>query len=131
MYDTAKSFLLSYDSTSASLVQYLPKTFGFITGLEYKDTTLGLNGVNTTRFQGGMVFNVTVGFHNVVMDMAERKKSINVNVKNMEKFSLLLGDTLLIQKDGSIPEILTKASKSIGDITYNISDKKVHHIYIV
>jgi hypothetical protein len=76
------------------------------------------------------VFNVTIGFHNVVMDIAERKKSINVNIKNIEKFSLLLGDTLLIQKNGNIPEILTKASKSIGDITYNISDKKVHHIDI-
>jgi nucleosome binding factor SPN SPT16 subunit len=113
VYETAQSFLSSQDPT---LLPYLPKTFGFGIGLEYKDSTFTLNATNNLRFVPGMVFAFTIGFHNVPLQDKLRHSS-------MDKFSLLIGDTILIQGNNMIPDIMTKCSKALTDISYNIADK--------
>jgi nucleosome binding factor SPN SPT16 subunit len=119
--EAAKAFLKKKD---ASLLPYLPKTLGFAIGLEFRDSTMLLNNVNTTKFSSGMVVNLAVGFHNVPLDKGDTEKSPEV-IKKLGVFSMLLADVVAVQAQG-IPDVLTKVSKEFGDVSYSISgDNKV------
>eukprot|EP00605_Chrysophyceae_sp_TOSAG23-4_P002193 GSChrysophyteH1.ASY1.ANO1.2423.1 assembled CDS len=111
----ARAWLEKADS---SLLACMPKTLGFAMGLEFRDNTLVLNDKNTTKFEDGMVFSLSVGFHNVALASEERG---NVSAyKKLETFSVLLGDTVKIGKEGPA-DVLTKLSKEFADVSYNIS----------
>lgn len=113
----AKAFLQKKDS---ALLGNLPKTLGFAMGLEFRDSSLVLNDKNATKFVDGMVFNLSVGFHNVPLS-AEDKKGAGEAAQKLDVFSLLLGDTVRIQQE-SLPEILTKFSKEYNDVSYSIGE---------
>lgn len=115
--DAARAYLTAKD---ASLISHLPKSLGFAIGLEFRDSTSLLNASNTAVFQEGMVFNLSVGFQNVPLTDADKVKSVP-SIQKLSQFSLLLSDTVCIQKDG-VPDVLTKISKNIEDITYNLND---------
>ena len=108
------------EAKDSSLLQYLPKSLGFSIGLEFRDSTLVLNNTNTAKFAAGMMFNLSVGFHNIPLTQEERGKA--PSAQKLSVFSLLIGDTVLVQKDQA-PEILTKTSKEFADCSYNINDK--------
>jgi nucleosome binding factor SPN SPT16 subunit len=116
----ARNFLSTRNS---ALLAHLPKTLGFAIGIQFRDSSLILNDKNTTKFVENMIIALTVGFHNVALE-EEDKKGSGEALKKMNVFSLLLADTVRIQKD-STPEILTKASKEFGDVSYSISENKV------
>lgn len=117
--DAARSFLSRRD---ASLLPLLPKTLGFATGLEFRDSAMLISGTNTARFVPGMVFVLSVGFQDVPLSEEERRGAAP-NVRKLGSFSLLVSDTVLVQKDGGVPDVLTKASRSFEDVSYNINDK--------
>eukprot|EP01041_Mallomonas_annulata_P010767 gene10767-22491_t len=106
----AKDYLNKKDP---SLLPFLPKTLGFAIGLEFRDSTLVLNSTNTTRFTDGMVFTLIVGFHDIPLATEEKIKS-PPTIQKLEKFSLLLADTIYIRKEGAA-DILTKSSRNFGD----------------
>ena len=43
-------------------------------------------------------------------------------MQKLKVFSLLVGDTMLIQREG-VPDVLTKSSKEFSDISYKLDDK--------
>ncbi len=112
----AKSFLASRD---AALANHLAKSLGFAVGLEFRDSSQVLNANNSNKFCENQVFTLSVGFHNVPLS-AEDKAGAASSIQKLEAFSLLLADTILVQKDGS-PEVLTKYTKEFGEVSYNIS----------
>eukprot|EP00597_Dinobryon_sp_UTEXLB2267_P003293 CAMPEP_0170058440 /NCGR_PEP_ID=MMETSP0019_2-20121128/1065_1 /TAXON_ID=98059 /ORGANISM="Dinobryon sp., Strain UTEXLB2267" /LENGTH=426 /DNA_ID=CAMNT_0010263387 /DNA_START=155 /DNA_END=1432 /DNA_ORIENTATION=- len=114
----AKTFLKKKDPT---LLTFLPKNLGFAIGLEFRDGSLVLNNVNTTKFAVGMVFNLAVGFHNVPLTTEDKEKSPEV-IQRLEVFSMLIADVVAVQKEG-LPEVLTKLSKEFGDVSYSISNE--------
>lgn len=116
VFETGKTFLSRRDS---SLVPYLSKTIGFATGLEFRDSSMLLNHSNSCKFSPGMVFVLSVGFQDIPLSEADRS-SASDNLKGMNSFSLLISDTVCIQRDGSVPEVLTKASRSFEDVSYNM-----------
>jgi nucleosome binding factor SPN SPT16 subunit len=117
----AHSFLSERDK---SLLDHLPKTLGFAIGLEFKDSVLSLNGTNSNKFEEGMVFCLSVGFHKVPLTPADKARA-SPAVQKLNDFSLLLSDTVLIQKSGPA-EILTKSTKDFGSVSYNLNDKVTH-----
>ena len=117
VYLNAKSFLTKKDP---KMLSHLPKSLGFAIGLEFRDSLLVLNDKNDNKFTENMIFTLAVGFHNIPISSEEKKGSLS----NLDTFSLLIADTVRIQKD-SIPEILTKTSKDFSDVSYTISDAEV------
>ena len=118
VYEAAKKYLEDKDK---NLVAFLPKSLGFAIGLEFRDSTLVLNGTNTAKFQEGMVFCLSVGFQNVPLTPEDTAKS-SASMQKLKVFSLLVGDTMLIQREG-VPDVLTKSSKEFSDISYKLDDK--------
>ena len=114
--EEAKNFLTRKDP---SLVPYLSKSLGFSIGLEFRDSSMLLNQSNTATFAPGMVFALSVGFQEIPLT-EEDKAGAADNIKHLQSFSLLIGDTVCIQKDGSVPDVLTKASRSFEDVSYNM-----------
>jgi nucleosome binding factor SPN SPT16 subunit len=112
----AKSFVASRDAT---LSAHLSKSLGFCLGLEFRDSGMVLTEKNNHKFEENMVFTLSVGFHAVPLS-AEDKAGATSSVQKLDSFSLLLADTVLIQKDGS-PEVLTKFTKEYGEVSYNIA----------
>lgn len=112
----AKAFLASRD---ASLANHLAKSLGFAVGLEFRDSSQVLNANNSNKFAENQIFTLSVGFHNVPLS-AEEKAGAASSIQKLESFSLLLADTILVQKDGA-PEVLTKLTKEFGEVSYNIS----------
>jgi nucleosome binding factor SPN SPT16 subunit len=111
----ARAFLERKDP---SLVACLPKSLGFAIGLEFRDGTMVLNSNNENVFEEGMVFNLSVGLSNVPMDDGSGKK-IPEAMQALKNFSLLISDTVAVQKEG-VPDVLTKLSKAFSDVHYNI-----------
>lgn len=119
VYQAALDFLTKKNS---ALLSHLPKTLGFAVGIEFRDSSLVLNSSNTTKFVDDMIFNLSVGFHNVPLLPEDKTGTTSAAIKKLSVFSLLLSDTVRIVKEG-VPEVLTKFSKEYSDISYNISDK--------
>ncbi len=116
--ESGRTFLKKKD---ASLLSYLPKTIGFVIGLEFRDGTLVLNASNPTKFTASMVLNLSVGFHNVPLS-AEEKTGASEAIQKLTQFSLLLADVVAVAASGA-PDILTKISKEFSDVSYNIAGK--------
>jgi nucleosome binding factor SPN SPT16 subunit len=113
----AKNYL---SKKAPELLEHLPKSLGFAIGLEFRDSTMLLNSTNSTRFEVGMVFNLVVGFQNVPLS-EEDKRGASASIKKMNEFSLLVADTVVIQAEG-VPEVLTKATRTTSDVTYNLAE---------
>ena len=114
VHAAAKAFLAQKDP---SLLSHLPKSLGFVTGLEFRDSLFVLNEKNTHKFVDGMIITLIVGLHNVPLPPPDQRSGSNMTV-----FSLLLADTVRVQTD-AIPEVLTKFTKDFGDVSYSISDE--------
>eukprot|EP00981_Chlorochromonas_danica_P000694 scaffold147_cov164-Ochromonas_danica.AAC.11 len=119
VYEGARAYLKNKD---AALLSHLPKNLGFAIGLEFRDSTLVLNQTNNTPFSEGMVFNLSVGLHNIPLS-EEDKASAPEAVKALSVFSLLVSDMVVVLKEG-VPDILTKISKEYADISYSIGDQE-------
>lgn len=111
----AKQYLASKEPAMAT---HMSKTLGFCLGLEFRDSTNVLNDKNTNKFEEGMIFTLSLGFHAVPL-AAEDKEKASPAFKKLEAFSLLIADTVLITK--TAPDVLTKSTKEYGEVSYNMS----------
>lgn len=68
----AVSFLKERD---AELVKNLPKTLGFATGLDFRDSHFLLSAKNSAQFRQGMVFCLNVGLQNLELSESDRASS--------------------------------------------------------
>ncbi|CAI9101355.1 OLC1v1038658C1 [Oldenlandia corymbosa var. corymbosa] len=99
------------EKEAPELVASLTKSAGTGIGLEFRESGYNLNVKNDRILKAGMVFNVSLGFHNL---QAETK-----NPKT-EKYSLLLADTIIVGQSG--PEIITSlSSKAVKDVVYSFN----------
>lgn len=98
---------------SPELLPYMTKSAGTGIGLEFRESGLSLNSKNDRVVKAGMVFNVTLGFHNLQTE---------TNNPKIEKFSLLLADTVIVVNDKP-PEVLTSAcSRATKDVFYSFNE---------
>jgi nucleosome binding factor SPN SPT16 subunit len=116
VYAEAVAFV---QETAPDLVQYLPKSFGFCMGIEFRDSSLLLNATNANLFVPNMIFNLSVGFQGIPLSEDDKANQSKVYA-DMTTFSLLIADTVCILSEG-FPDTLTKLS--IEDVYYNIGDK--------
>ncbi|KXG25529.1 hypothetical protein SORBI_3007G192600 [Sorghum bicolor] len=94
------------------LLPNLTKSAGTGIGLEFRESGLNLNAKNDRRIKQGMVFNVSLGLHNVQAETTSEKT---------KQFSLLLADTVLVNERGH--EILTApCSKAVKDVAYSFNE---------
>lgn len=118
VYDQVVDFVKSKDE---SLVDKLTKNLGFVTGIEFREGSLLLNAKTSATVEKGMVFNVNVGFQDLVNPEAKDKDAKN--------YALFLGDTVVVggSADGSSDDDAT--SKGATLLTPTVK-KKVKHIGI-
>jgi len=118
VYNRAKDFLAK---KYPKLVERLPKSLGFSLGIEFKDSVYSFTAKTDPqlRFRPDMVFSLAVGFQDVPLSASD-KKSTKGPLRKLDKFSLLVADTVRIAEDGKIPDILTKTPCQWTDVSYNI-----------
>ncbi|CAL5028226.1 unnamed protein product [Urochloa decumbens] len=94
------------------LLPYLTKSAGTGIGLEFRESGLNMNAKNDRRIKQGMVFNISLGLHNVQAETTSEKT---------KQFSLLLADTVVVTEKGN--EILTApCSKAVKDVAYSFNE---------
>ncbi|XP_062225355.1 FACT complex subunit SPT16-like [Phragmites australis] len=94
------------------LLPHLTKSAGTGIGLEFRESGLNLNPKNDRQIKQGMIFNVSLGLHNVQAETTNEKT---------KQFSLLLADTVLVSEKGH--EILTApCSKAVKDVAYSFNE---------
>ena len=59
------------DEKRSDLIEKLPKSLGFSIGLEFRDATLLLTAKNNAIFRSGMIFNLSVGFSDLVLNKTD------------------------------------------------------------
>ncbi|PSK35602.1 FACT complex subunit SPT16 [Candidozyma pseudohaemuli] len=101
------------ESKKPDLASHLTKNAGWLTGLEFRDSTLVLNAKNERKLVDGQVFSLTIGFSNLI-----DSKATNPKLKN---YSLLITDTVRVGDGQSF--ILTNYQKARKEITFNLKDE--------
>lgn len=90
------------------LIEKLTKTFGFVTGIEFREGSLVIGAKNSIPVKKGMVFIVAIGFSDLKNSQAEDEKS--------KTYSLFIGDTVVALEAGPVTVLTTnkKKLKNIG-----------------
>ncbi|KAF7100396.1 hypothetical protein CFC21_101920 [Triticum aestivum] len=90
------------------LLPFLTKSAGTGIGIEFRESWLSLSEKNGRTLKEGMIFNVSLGFQNLI-DKTNNEKT--------KEFSLWLADTVLVCKEN--PKVLTSfISKADSDAFY-------------
>ncbi|KAG6646821.1 FACT complex subunit SPT16-like [Carya illinoinensis] len=100
------------EKDAPELAANLTKTAGTGIGLEFRESGLSLNAKNDRVLKPGMVFNVSLGFHNLQAE---------TNNAKTHKFSVLLADTVIVGEE--VPEVVTvSSSKAVKDVAYSFNE---------
>jgi nucleosome binding factor SPN SPT16 subunit len=109
------------ESGAPEFLPYFTKNAGTGIGIEFRESGLTLNGKNDKVIKAGMVFNVSLGFHNLTTDSKNPKS---------KTFSLLLADTAFVTERGA-PEVPTlRCSKTYTDIAYSFKDDEEEEVKV-
>lgn len=92
------------------LLPNLTKSAGTGIGLEFRESGLNLNPKNDRIIKAGMVFNVSLGLHNL---QAETKS------EKTKQYSFLLADTCLVP----LENLTASCSKLLKDVAYSFNDE--------
>jgi nucleosome binding factor SPN SPT16 subunit len=104
------------------LLKFLPKSFGFGLGLDFREPSMILSSKNQRQFAANMVFNLAVGFHDLELTNIH-KEGAQGSVRNLSKYSMLIADTVVIRANEQPPDVLTKHSVEWKDVSYFINEK--------
>eukprot|EP00537_Pseudo-nitzschia_pungens_P012138 CAMPEP_0172394934 /NCGR_PEP_ID=MMETSP1061-20121228/17113_1 /TAXON_ID=37318 /ORGANISM="Pseudo-nitzschia pungens, Strain cf. pungens" /LENGTH=1093 /DNA_ID=CAMNT_0013126393 /DNA_START=181 /DNA_END=3462 /DNA_ORIENTATION=+ len=119
VYKAAVSYLKK--NGHEKLIEKLPKNLGFAQGLDFRDSTLLLSPKNSVVFRKGMVFCLAVGFQNLVLTESHLNNTPKDSpVKKLRNYALMVSDMVNITDKGG--EVLTKMSKAITNVAYNVND---------
>lgn len=104
------------EKDSPELVPNLTKSAGTGIGLEFRESGLNLNAKNDRILKPGMVFNVCLGFQNLLTWSQKDTKE-----PKTQKFAVLLADTVIVGEKG--PEVVTSiSSKALKDVAYSFNE---------
>jgi len=78
------------------LLKFLPKSFGFGLGLDFRESSMILNSKNQRLFAPNMVFNLAIGFHDLEL-ADEHKQNAQGSIRKLSKYSMLVADTVVIR----------------------------------
>mmetsp|Transcript_2955 Transcript_2955/g.9019 ORF Transcript_2955/g.9019 Transcript_2955/m.9019 type:complete len:755 (-) Transcript_2955:748-3012(-) len=107
------------------LLKFLPKSFGFGLGLDFRESSMILNSKNQRLFAPNMVFNLAIGFHDLEL-ADEHKQNAQGSIRKLSKYSMLVADTVVIRSPEEPPEVITKHSMEWKDVSYFINEKGDH-----
>ncbi|KAI9656979.1 MAG: FACT complex subunit spt16 [Alyxoria varia] len=97
------------------LEKHFTKTVGYAIGLEARDSLMTLNATNNRVIKDGMTLAVSVGFADVKNPHSQDKKD--------SSYSLLIADTIRVQKDGNA--VFTKdASADLNGVSFFFQDNQ-------
>ncbi|RKP31850.1 SPT16-domain-containing protein [Metschnikowia bicuspidata] len=109
VYHGAIKFL---ESKKPLLVSHFTKNAGWLTGIEFRDSTLVLNGKNERPLINDQIVSLTIGFNGLNNDSA-----LNSKLKN---YALLLTDTYKITEGNAIS--LTNYQKSRNEVAFYLKN---------
>lgn len=92
---------------------YFMKNVGMGIGIEFWELGLILNGKNDWMIWVGMVFNVLLGFYNLLMELRNLK---------LKMFLLLFVDIVVVLEKGFLEVLMLKCLKIYMDIVYLFKD---------
>lgn len=95
-------------SKKPELVDNFTKNAGWLTGLEFRDSTLVLNGKNERELINGQVFSLTIGFNNLTNASATNPK--------LKNYALLITDTYKVSEGEAY--LLTNFQKNRREVTF-------------
>lgn len=98
------------EKNAPELLPNLTKSAGTGIGLEFRESGLNLNPKNDRIIKAGMVFNVSLGLHNL---QAETKS------EKTKQYSFLLADTCLVP----LENLTASCSKLLKDVAYSFNDE--------
>lgn len=108
VYENAVNFI---KEKVPQLKDKIPTNFGFGIGLEFRESNLYINAKNEKEVEEGMVFNVVVGFDNL---LNEKEKA----------YAIQVSDTVAVRKQNQPNAAMTyKVSRKYEDISYSIQDE--------
>ena len=97
------------------LEKHFTKNVGYAVGLEARDSLMTLNATNDRVIKDGMTLAVSVGFADVKNPQSQDKKD--------SSYSLLIADTIRVQKDGNV--VFTKdASVDLNGVSFFFQDNE-------
>eukprot|EP00639_Heterosigma_akashiwo_P009747 CAMPEP_0194596634 /NCGR_PEP_ID=MMETSP0292-20121207/25794_1 /TAXON_ID=39354 /ORGANISM="Heterosigma akashiwo, Strain CCMP2393" /LENGTH=1079 /DNA_ID=CAMNT_0039456969 /DNA_START=80 /DNA_END=3319 /DNA_ORIENTATION=+ len=104
------------------LVQHLPRSLGYCTGIELVDRSHQLSAKCGAPIRKGMTFVVCVGLSGVPLS-AEEKAGAAGDALRLETFAVQVGDTVMVDRGTGEAQLLTKHKKDYGDVSYFLADK--------
>lgn len=111
VYNGALSFI---SSKKPDLADHFTKNAGWLTGLEFRDSTLVLNGKNDRKLINGQIISLTIGFNNLTNAAARSSK--------LKNYALLLTDTFKVSEGEAI--LLTNYQKNRKEITFYFKEEE-------
>lgn len=111
--DVYKVALEMVEQEHPALVDKLTKNLGFATGLEFREPALLIGPKNTAIAKKGMVFNLAIGFSDLVNHEAKDNDSKN--------YALFISDTVLLNA-GKPADVLITSKKKLRNIMICLKD---------
>lgn len=109
VYQGATKFI---ENERPDLLEHFTKNVGWLTGIEFRDSTFVLNTKNDRELINGQIISLTIGFNNLKKDEAKDPK--------LKNYSLLLTDTFKVSESDAI--LLTTYTKSRSEISFFFKD---------
>ncbi|XP_065915341.1 FACT complex subunit SPT16-like [Dysidea avara] len=103
------------EQNKPDLLEHFTKTAGFATGIEFRESSMMIGPKCTATAKAGMVFNVTLGFNQL--------ENPNVENDRSRVYALLIGDTVLVNKDGPATELTMRSKKKLSSIAILLGDE--------
>ena len=100
VYSTVESYV---KKEKPALLDKMTKTLGFVTGIEFRESSLVIGPKNNAVVQKGMVFNVNLGFSDL--------DNTDSNDDRGQKCALFLSDTVVV---GEVRLIMLQLCWTIG-----------------
>lgn len=95
-----------------NLVDLLTKNFGFVIGIEFRESSLMIAPKTTASVKKGQVYNLCVGLSGL--------KNKDGSDKESKVYALYVGDTILVNDD--TPTLLTPSKKKIKNVAIYLND---------
>lgn len=90
------------------LVENLTKNFGFVTGIEFRETSLVIAPKTMAKVKKNQVYNVNIGLSNLTNKEASDKEG--------KTYALFIGDTVLVNESGPA-SIMTNLKKKLNHVS--------------
>jgi nucleosome binding factor SPN SPT16 subunit len=70
------------------LVDHLPKSLGYATGLDFRESAFSLTAKNPASFKKGMVFCLSIGFQNLELSESDLSSTPDKSPVSLQRVSV-------------------------------------------